>query len=79
MIRKILHSVILSICDNGDKLPPYIISKGAKNRRINKKFLKTELVKNNKCYIICKCNSWFNKEIMKDWANNFSFIILKVK
>ena len=63
-------SVILAICGNGDKLPPYIIFKGAKKGNIYKKLLNNDLVKKNKCIITCNCNAWSNKEIIKDWVNN---------
>ena len=57
--EKIRITCILSICADGDKLPPYIINKGkSNNSKIMKKKKKNQYIENKKIFVNFNSNAW---------------------
>ena len=66
-------SLILSICANGQKLPPLVVFKGKKNGNIEKRLRKYVLNKKEKIFVACQENSWADKEIFFYWLEEIFF------
>ena len=76
--EKIRVTCLLSICADGDKLPPYIIFKGknSNNKAFNK--LKNNLyIKTNKIFINFNNNAWSTTELMLDWIDKVYLAYIK--
>ena len=76
--EKIRVTCLLSICADGDKLPPYIIFKGknSNNKAFNK--LKNNLyIKKYKIFINFNNNAWSTTELMLDWIDKVYLAYIK--
>ena len=66
--ERIRITCILSICADGDKLPPYIIFKGKSNNpKINNKLKKNLYIQNKKIFVNFNSNAWSTTDIILDW------------
>lgn len=72
--ERIRISCLLTICADGDKLPPYIIFKGKNinNRNMNE-IKNNSYFKNKKIFINFNTNAWSTTEIMIDWIEKIYF------
>ena len=60
-------SVLLTITEDGNKLPSLIIFKAKANGEIEKQLNKDINVTNGKCFINCNDNAWCTEKIMNNW------------
>lgn len=60
-------TIILSICNNGLKLPPFIIIKGKAGKTIEKNSQNIFYVKKKEVFIHCQKNGWGTPEIFTLW------------
>ena len=60
-------TIILSICGNGLKLPPFIIIKWEVGKTIEKNLQNIYYVKNKEVFIHCQKNGWCTSEIFILW------------
>ena len=57
---------MLSAAGGDTKLTPLVIFKGEAGKTVESKLRKLEYVRNNKMFIYCQNNAWFDKFIFKD-------------
>ena len=71
--EKMRLTLILCVNSKGDKLPPLLIFKGAKDGKKEKILNNCSDCKNKKIYVLCQENSWADKTIFLYWLENIFF------
>ena len=69
-------TLMLTICANGNKLPPLIVFKGTKDAKNEEKLKRYIKSKNKRVLAFCQENSWADKEIFYKWLENIFFMNL---
>ena len=64
-------SVLLSIAVNGNKLPPFLIFKGAEKKTVEKNLNKNINILNKKIFAVCQKKAWCDTNIFKKWCEKF--------
>ena len=64
-------SVLLSIAANGNRLPPFLIFKGAEEKTLEKNLNKNINILNKKIFAVCQKKAWCDTNIFKKWYEKF--------
>ena len=63
-------SCILTIAANGNKLSPFIVFKGEKNKKLKSELMNLPDIKNKKIYATTQINAWVDEDIFKEYIIN---------
>ena len=60
-------SVLLAVCSNGWKIPPFVVIKGESGKTIDKNLRKLDICQKGSIFVYYQKSGWGTNEIIEEW------------